>query len=140
MPPRPPPAPNIRIFKLSQRANPPHEKSPHDLSTSTIKSKSTVTNAVEELNILKPKQPETQDSNIKQSVLSAAQNDRFNELKGESTTPCIQDYLPPPQEGPSFSMGASYIYLKSWSFLNILPKIKLFSFHRLHRYASCFMY
>ena len=92
MPP-PPPAPNIRTFRISQRVNPPHEKSPYDLSTSTIKSKATITTSIEEL----PKSFTSQSNKL-----------RFNELKGESVSPSIHDYLPPAQLGSSFDSGTFF--------------------------------
>lgn len=86
MPLPPPPTPNIHTFKVNQRVNPPHEKSPYDLSTSNIKSKSTIVTSLEE---------------IPNSFISRSNEMRFDKLKGESFGPSIRDSV----SGPYISFG-----------------------------------
>ena len=56
---RPPLVPNVQLFKVNHRINPPHEKSLWDLSTSTANTKLSIAVTVEEQfksNLVNPEQ------------------------------------------------------------------------------------
>ena len=134
-PPRPPPAPNYRYFKYSSRLEPPHERSPYDLSTSRIETNQSVVNTIEELHprfkipepapapniLVGNKLGNLRSLNVSapafkpdpSSHITATFDEfRWSELQGEFRHPSLSKVIPPPQGGPSFVVGTLFPSLR----------------------------